>query len=186
MDNVYLPVESQQRLIALSRQTLNDFVRGIERPLPPVRDSCLQSRDYGAFVSLFKEEALRGCIGTCAPEAPLFETVIKMTKAAASQDDRVEPIAPNELTDIRIDITVLSPLASVDDPLSLEAGKHGLYIACNDRRGVLLPQVATRYRWDLRTFIEQTCLKAGLPKGVWRDPGTQLWSFTVLIIEEHE
>jgi AmmeMemoRadiSam system protein A len=186
MDNVYLPVESQQRLIALSRQTLNDFVRRIEHQPPPVRDSYLQSRDYGAFVSLFKEEELRGCIGTCAPEAPLFETVIKMTKAAASEDDRVESIAQNELAEIRIDITVLSPLAAVDDPLLLEAGKHGLYIARDDRRGVLLPQVATRYRWDLKTFLEQTCLKAGLAKSAWHEPGTQLWSFTVLIIEELE
>jgi AmmeMemoRadiSam system protein A len=185
MDDVYLPVESQQKLLALSRQTLNDFVRRIEHQLPRVHDSYLQSCDYGAFVSLFKEEQLRGCVGSCAPEAPLLETVIKMTKAAASQDDRVVPIRQDELNAIHIDITVLSPLAAVDDPLLLEAGKHGLYIARDDRRGVLLPQVATRYRWDLKTFLEQTCLKAGLPKGAWHDRGTQLWSFTVLIIEEH-
>ena len=186
MNDVYLPVESQQKLIDLSRQTLNYFVRRIDHQPARVHDSHLQSRDYGAFVSLFKEEELRGCIGSCAPGAPLFETVIKMTKAAASQDDRVQPIAQSELAAIRIDITVLSPLAAVGDPFSLEAGKHGLYVARDDRRGVLLPQVATRYRWDLKTFLEQTCLKAGLRKSAWHDPDTQLWSFTVLIIEEHE
>ncbi len=186
MDDVYLPVESQQKLIELSRQTLNNFVRRIEHQPARIHDSYLQSRDYGAFVSLFKEEELRGCIGSCAPGAPLFETVIKMTKAAASQDDRVQPIAQNELAAIRIDITVLSPLAAVGDPLSLKAGKHGLYVARDDRRGVLLPQVATRYGWDLKAFLEQTCLKAGLSKSAWRDPDTQLWSFTALIIEEPE
>ena len=108
-----------------------------------------------------------------------------MTEAAASQDDRVQPIAKSELAAIRIDITILSPMAAVRDPLSLEAGKHGVYVTRNDRRGVLLPQVATRYRWDLKTFLEHTCHKAGLPKSAWHDPDTQLWSFTVLIIEEH-
>ncbi len=184
MDSVYLPVESQRRLIALSRQTLNDFVRGIDSELPPVRDSYLVSRDYGAIVSLFKGDELRGCIGSCTPAAPLFETIIRMTRAAASEDERVEPIAQNELADIRIDITVLSPLVPIKDPLSLEAGKHGLYVVRDGRRAVLLPQVAVRYRWDVLTFIEQTCLKAGLSKGAWHEPDTQLWSFTVLIIEE--
>ena len=83
MDDVYLPVESQQKLIDLSRQTLNNFVRRIERQPAHIRDSYLQSRDYGAFVSLFNQEELRGCIGSCAPGTPLFETVIKMTEAAA-------------------------------------------------------------------------------------------------------
>jgi uncharacterized protein len=186
MADVYLPAESQQKLIDLSRQTLNNFVRRIESQAARIHDSFLQSREYGAFVSLFKEEELRGCIGSCAPGAPLFETVIKMTQAAASQDDRVPPIAKGELASIRIDITVLSPMAAVRDPLSLEAGKHGLYVARGHKRGVLLPQVAARYCWDLETFLEQTCLKAGLPKRAWHDLDTQLWSFTVLIIEERE
>ncbi len=185
MSDVYLPLESQQKLMDLARQTLDHFVGGIERGPARIHDSYLQSRDYGAFVSLFKKEELRGCIGSCAPEAPLFETVIKMTEAAASQDDRVQPIAKSELAAIRIDITILSPMAAVRDPFSLEVGKHGLYVARDGRRGVLLPQVATRYRWDLKTFLEQTCLKAGLPKSAWHTPDTQLWSFTVLIIEEH-
>jgi uncharacterized protein (TIGR00296 family) len=109
-----------------------------------------------------------------------------MTRAAASQDDRVQPLAEEELAAVRIDITVLSALTAVADPFSLEAGKHGVYVARDCRHGVLLPQVATRCRWDVKTFLEQTCLKAGLPRSAWRDPDTQLWSFTVLIIEEHE
>lgn len=186
MADVYLPVESQQKLIELSRQTLNNFVLRIDSQPARIDDSHLQSREYGAFVSLFKQEELRGCIGSCAPGAPLFETVVKMTEAAASQDDRVPPVAKSELTSIRIDITVLSPMAPVTDPLSLEAGTHGLYVARGRKRGVLLPQVAARYRWDLETFLEQTCVKAGLPKRAWHDPDTRLWSFTVLIIEERE
>jgi uncharacterized protein (TIGR00296 family) len=97
----------------LARQTLERFVRGLKRGPARIRDPYLQARDYGAFVSLHKKDELRGCIGTCAPRAPLFETVVKMTEAAAAQDHRVQPIAKNELDAIDIEITVLSALTAV-------------------------------------------------------------------------
>jgi AmmeMemoRadiSam system protein A len=184
MTNVYLPSESQRKLMELSRQTLEDFVRGIERQREEIDDPHLQSREYGAFVSLHKKEELRGCIGNCAPKARLFETVSEMTEAAASRDPRVRPVSKKELGEIRIDITVLSPLESVNDPLALEIGQHGLYIASGDQRGVLLPQVATQYGWDIKTFLEQTCLKAGLQKNAWKESDVQVSGFTALIIEE--
>jgi AmmeMemoRadiSam system protein A len=183
--SVYLPLESQHKLMNLARETLEAFVRGTERELARIHDPYLQARDYGAFVSLHNKEELRGCIGNCAPQAPLFETVIKMTEAAAAQDHRVQPIAKDELALIEIEITVLSPLGVPDDPLALEPGKHGLHIAREGRRGVLLPQVATRYGWDIKTFLEQTCLKAELPKEAWQDADTEVLCFTALIIEEH-
>ncbi len=184
MMTVYLPVESQTKLIQISRQTLESFVLGMGRWVEPIEDSYLESDDYGAFVSLHNQGELRGCIGDCAPRSPLYETVIEMTEAAASRDSRVEPIAKDELPDIRIDISVLSPLVKVLDPLSLEVGKHGLYVVRQGRRGVLLPQVATQYHWDMKTFLEQTCLKAGLRKHAWKDSDTEVSAFTALIIEE--
>jgi len=184
MTHVYLPSESQRKLIELSRQALEGFVRGIEREREQIDDPYLQSCEYGAFVSLHKKEELRGCIGNCAPKARLFETVTEMTEAAASRDPRVKPVAKKELAEIRIDITVLSPLEPLEDPLILEIGKHGLYIASGVKRGVLLPQVATQYGWDIKTFLEQTCLKAGLRKNAWRESDAQVSGFTALIIEE--
>ena len=185
MGEIYLPLESQQRLMGLARQTLEHFVRGIDRGPARIRDPYLQARDYGAFVSLHKHGELRGCIGNCAPRAPLFETVIKMTEAAAAQDHRVQPIARSELGAINIEITILSPLTAPSDPLALEAGKYGLHVARDGRRGVLLPQVAARYGWDMKTFLEQTCLKADLPENAWQDAGAEVSCFTALIIEEH-
>jgi uncharacterized protein len=184
MTNVYLPSESQRKLMELSRQALEDCVRGIKRQKEPIDDPYLESREYGAFVSLHKQKELRGCIGNCAPKARLFEIVTEMTVAAASRDPRVRPVAKKELGEIRIDITVLSPLATLEDPLTLEIGKHGLYIAAGGKRGVLLPQVATQYGWDSKTFLEQTCLKAGLRKNAWKDSDAQVSGFTALIIEE--
>jgi AmmeMemoRadiSam system protein A len=168
----------------LSRQTLEEFVRGAEKQQHAIDDAYLQNREYGAFVTLHKNDELRGCVGKCVPDAPLFETVREMTEAAASRDRRVDPIAPEELTQIHIDISVLSPLQSVKDPLNVELGKHGLYIASGDKRGVLLPQVAAECRWDIKTFLEQTCLKAGLRTNAWQESNTRVSSFTALIIEE--
>jgi len=187
MMTVYLPLESQRKLIELSRRILEDFVHGRARRAENIDDTYLESDSYGAFVSLHNKGELRGCIGDCAPRAPLFETVIEMTQAAASQDSRVEPVSESELNDIRIEISVLSPLVRTEAPLSLEIGKHGLYLARHGRRGVLLPQVATQYHWDIKTFLEQTCLKAGLRKHAWKDSDTEVSTFTALIIEEqHE
>jgi AmmeMemoRadiSam system protein A len=184
MKDVYLPLDSQRRLVALSRRALAEFVLHLERQNERMDDPYLQSREFGAFVSLHKEEELRGCIGNCAPTTPLFETVTEMTQAAAARDRRVTPISAKELTEIRIDITVLSPLQTVEDPLALEVGRHGLHIASGGKRGVLLPQVAPRYKWDIKTFLEQTCVKAGLRKHAWLEPSTRISSFTALIIEE--
>jgi uncharacterized protein len=184
MDNPQIPSESQRRLLCLARCALEDFVCGRPRPAEDVADPYLQSREYGAFVSLHKGEELRGCIGICTPSEPLYQIVVNMTQAAASQDRRVTPICKEELGDIRIDVSVLSRLELVDDPLLLEVGKHGLQVEQAGRRAVLLPQVATHYRWDMATFLEQTCLKAGLSKNAWKAPDTLVSCFSALIIEE--
>lgn len=186
MEDVYLPHVSQKRLLRLARDTLEGFVRRNAQTTEPVEDAYLQAFDFGAFVSLHKGGELRGCIGTCFPTRPLYETVIEMTEAAASRDYRVSPIYTEELPEVRIDISVLSPLWLAADPLALEVGKHGLHVACDQKCGVLLPQVATQYGWDMMTFLEQACIKAGLPKRAWRWPQTQISTFSALIIEEEK
>ncbi|MGH7928752.1 MAG: AMMECR1 domain-containing protein, partial [Candidatus Binatia bacterium] len=92
MDEIAIPLESQRRLLSLSRRTLEGFVRRVCRTAEAVDDPYLQASHYGAFVSLHLNGELRGCIGSCAPDGPLFETVIEMTKAAASRDHRMEPV----------------------------------------------------------------------------------------------
>jgi uncharacterized protein len=186
MAEVKLPVDSQRRLIEIARQTLEHVVG--RRPLDYTRpaDPFLDRASYGAFVTLFNQDKLRGCIGTCTPSEPLGEMVAHMTEAAATRDRRMKPVCGAELEQICIDISVLSPLERSENPLSLEVGKHGLHIARDRKRGVLLPQVATEYGWDMVTFLEQTCLKANLPKDAWRRRKTSVSSFTALVIEEEK
>lgn len=184
METVHIPPDSQKRLIDLSRKTLENFVLGRQRRPDRNEDPYLLSADYGAFVSLHKGEELRGCIGTCFPTRPLYQTVIEMTQAAASRDHRVAPVAGYELPEIGIEISILSPLQLARDPLSLTVGKHGLHVTSGEHRGVLLPQVAVQYRWDIETFLGQTCLKAGLPKNGWKSAEAEVMAFTALIIGE--
>ncbi len=184
MVEVSLPPESQRRLLAIARLTLERVARG--RPAEPIEsaDPHLEKIGYGAFVTLFNQKDLRGCVGICAPENSLRQIVIEMTEAAATRDRRVKPVRADELDKIRIDISVISPLERSSAPLSLEVGKHGLHVAARGKLGVLLPQVAVEHGWDTQTFLEQTCLKADLPKDAWRHPDTAVSSFTALIIEE--
>lgn len=184
MTEVYLPPESQKRLFEIARTALRLFVCHQPRAAEVPDDVYLTSGDYGAFVSLFKGDELRGCVGTCAPHRALYETVIDMTQAAASRDTRMAPVSITELADIALDITVVSPLVKAQEPLRLEIGKHGLHIARGRRRGVLLPQVASERNWDMETFLCQACLKAGLNKEAWCDPATDVHWFTALTIEE--
>jgi len=184
MVEVSLPAQSQRRLLEIARLTLERVACGRSPELIESEDPHLEKIGYGAFVSLFNRKKLRGCVGTCTPAQSLREVVIEMTEAAATRDRRVKPVRADELEEIRIDISVISSLEKSAAPLSLEVGKHGLHIAAGRKRGVLLPQVATERGWDMETFLEQTCLKADLPRDAWRRADTTVSSFTALIIEE--
>jgi AmmeMemoRadiSam system protein A len=184
MSEIAIPPESQRRLLQLSRRTLEGFVRRAVRRAEEITDPYLQTTRYGAFVSLHAIDKLRGCIGSCTPDQSLSETVIEMTEAAASRDPRMEPVRPEELAAIRIQISILSPLERAENPLALEVGQHGLHITCGGRRGVLLPQVAAEQGWDIQTFLQQSCRKAGLKENAWKDPATVISSFTALVIGE--
>lgn len=130
----------------------------------------------GAFVSLHLDGDLRGCIGTMHGERALHETVADMAVEAATNDPRFPALAPKELVRTDIEVSVLTPFVPID-PKDVVPGKHGLYIAKGPRRGVLLPQVATQYRWTRERFLAEICRKAGLPETAWKDEDARLFSF---------
>ncbi len=109
-----------------------------------------------------------------------------MAVAAASQDPRFPPLSRDELDEVDLEISVLSPLRRIKDVSEIEVGKHGIYIISPRGRGVLLPQVATEYGWDRDTFLDQTCVKAGLAPGCWRDPSTEIYIFSAQIFGEEK
>ncbi|MDI6743358.1 MAG: AmmeMemoRadiSam system protein A, partial [Smithella sp.] len=102
----------------------------------------------------------------------------EMAVAAAFNDPRFPALKKDELNQLTFEISVLSPLERIRDIHEIEVGRHGLYIVSGYNSGLLLPQVATEYRWDRETFLEQTCYKAGLNPQSWKDPETEIYIFS--------
>jgi len=138
---------------------------------------------WGAFVTLKKHDRLRGCIGYIVGEKPLIITVAEMTKAAALNDPRFPPVKQSELPDIEFEISVLTPIREIKDINEIVVGRDGIIITKNWNRGLLLPQVATENKWNLITFLEQTCVKAGLPGNSWKDKDTTIEMFSAEIVK---
>jgi hypothetical protein len=132
----------------------------------------------GVFVTLYEKTMLRGCIGQIVPSMPLAEAVAAMAEEAAFRDPRFSPVRSDELGDLRIEISVLTALQKISSTDEIEVGKHGLVIVRGRSVGLLLPQVATEYGWDKTEFLENCCLKAGLPRDAWKDKETQIHIFS--------
>jgi len=132
----------------------------------------------GAFVSLHRQGQLRGCIGYIQAYKPLYQTVTEMAVAAAFQDSRFQPLQKDELKDLEIEISALTPLKKISDIKEIEIGKHGIYIIKGFNSGLLLPQVATEYGWNTEAFLENTCHKAGLSKDAWKDKDVEIYIFS--------
>ena len=137
----------------------------------------------GAFVTLEKQNQLRGCIGNLSTSRELYRTVQEMAVAAATQDRRFSPVTAEELSELTIEISVLSPLEYVRAPSNVRVGRDGLYVSSGPYSGVLLPQVATEQRWSREEFLDQVCLKAGLAQDAWRQ-GAILYRFEAQLFSE--
>ena len=138
----------------------------------------------GVFVSLHINDALRGCIGYLDALQPLPAAVQDTAKAAALRDPRFDPVREDELQDIDIEISVLMPLEIISNPEEIKIGRDGLMIHCGKQQGVLLPQVAVRAEFEAISFIEHTCLKAGLPKDAWKLPQCEVFRFKAEVFGE--
>jgi len=171
----------QQQLLRVARQALEASVRNGQ--LPELEAFCgALAEKRGAFVTLHKAGRLRGCIGYIEALKPLYQTVAECAIAAALRDPRFDPVAPEELPALHLEISVLSPFEDIS-PEKIEVGRHGLMISQGWQRGLLLPQVATEWNWDREQFLEETCLKAGLPADAWKR-GARIQAFTAQVFGE--
>ncbi|NLE65390.1 MAG: AmmeMemoRadiSam system protein A [Elusimicrobia bacterium] len=175
----------KEELLRTARRTVETFVRTGEAPPAVSDDPRLQVRE-GAFVTLHKKGQLRGCIGLIQGDRPLVETVRDMAIAAASSDPRFDPVRPDELGDIDLEISVLSVPRVVRGAEEIELGRHGVIVSRGPfHRGVFLPQVATETGWGKEEFLSQLCSqKAGLSPQAWREAGTILEVFTADVFSE--
>jgi AmmeMemoRadiSam system protein B/AmmeMemoRadiSam system protein A len=178
------PAEKAE-LLALAKKSTETAVR-THRPLEynGSADEALM-RERGAFVTLTRNGALRGCIGYVSPMKPLSVTVRDVAAFAALRDSRFQPVAPEELSSLQYEISALSSLRRVLDVKQIEVGKHGLLMRRGGDQGLLLPQVPMEQGWDRLTFLRETCRKAGLPENAWQDEATDIFSFTALVFGDH-
>jgi len=139
----------------------------------------------GAFVTLRTHGKLRGCIGRMVSEIPLYKLVSEMAVSAAKEDPRFSQIKPSDLDGLEIDISALSPLQKIDDPLDFELGRHGIYIKKGSSNGCFLPQVATETGWTKEEFLSKCCsMKADLSPDAWKKRGIDVYIFTSEIISD--
>jgi AmmeMemoRadiSam system protein B/AmmeMemoRadiSam system protein A len=174
-DQPQLIDEDKKFLLRIAREAIEAHLD--DRRYAPVSSEGTDRR-AGAFVTINLDGELRGCIGQIKARTPLYQTVAEMAVSAASEDSRFDPLTRDEFERIQIEISVLSTLEIVRKPSDIKIGRDGLMIKLNGHSGLLLPQVATEHGWDVVEFLEQTCLKAGLPKHSHKDRSAEIYKFS--------
>ncbi len=182
-DSFHLSARERSYLLHLARSAIEAACSG--KPEPAVNPPTQRLKQpAAAFVTLTRGRRLRGCIGHIVARDPLARTVAAMAVAAAVHDPRFPPVTSREVPGLHIEISVLTPLRRIDDPTVIKVGHDGIFIRRGYLSGLLLPQVAVEFGWDRRTFLEQTCRKAGLEPNAWKDPGTEIYVFQAQVFGE--
>lgn len=181
MENL-LNNEQQKFLIGLARQAIQHYLKTEKSLKIKIKDEELKEK-RGAFVTLKVQDQLRGCIGYPLPFKPLCETIMDVAVSAATKDYRFLPLTLEELSEAKIEISVLSLPKPVKDVKKIEVGKHGIIISKGSSKGLLLPQVPVEWNWDLKTYLSHGCLKAGLDENEWKK-GVNIEIFSAQVFSE--
>jgi AmmeMemoRadiSam system protein A len=173
-------LEERTLLLQLAHDSILSELENREVPMDPPSPHLAEPR--GAFTSLYLSGELRGCVGYILPVRSVYHAVIDTARAAAFEDTRFYPVTIEEATQLKIELSVLSPPRPISAD-EVEVGRHGLLISLAGQRGLLLPQVPTERNWDRITFLDQTCRKAGLPSDAWKH-GATIEAFTAEVFGE--
>ncbi len=180
-----LSLEDKRTLMHIASTTIDRVVRGGKAPdFEVTSEDLLENR--GAFVTIHKQGQLRGCIGYIIGVKPLWETVREVAESAALRDPRFPSVSPAELDNLDLEISALSVPRIIHDVAEIQVGVHGIIMRRGYSQGLLLPQVATEYGWDRETFLEHTCMKAGLPTDAWKDSDTEIQIFSAEVFDESQ
>lgn len=172
--------QERKQLLRLAHESVRAALEGRELKVPTPSAHLTQKR--GAFTTLRLHGHLRGCIGYVVAVNPLYETIIETAAAAAFDDPRFAPVTSEDAPSLQVEISVLSPMFPIR-PEDVVVGKHGLMVAFQGRRGLLLPQVPVEWGWDREEFLREVCIKAGIPGDSWKADAT-LEAFTAEVFGE--
>lgn len=188
-DTMELTQAERQFLLHLARETLEQKLGGGELPLPKLFPPGVSVEKMnsvcGVFVTLTRGGRLRGCIGTIIGRDPLIQGVMTRAVSAALDDPRFPPVTSDELSELDLEISILTPLREIDSPDEIVIGRHGVLLEKRGHRAVFLPQVAPEQGWDRETMLDHLAAKAGLPRGGWRS-GARFQVFEALVFAEVE
>jgi MEMO1 family protein len=177
-----LKPSDRKALLAMARETIDRYLTTLTAPLARSPSPDLE-QTRGMFVTLNKHGALRGCIGEIVPEKPLYQLIGAVALKSALEDPRFPRLRHEELKDIEIEISVLTPAAPVAGADDIVVGRDGVILRKNGRSAVFLPQVATEQGWGRNEMLDQLCMKAGLPAGSWKS-GAQFLTFQAEVFSE--
>ena len=182
-----LSSEEGEKAVKLARKAIESYLKNKETIKDRLNGVFEEKR--GVFTTLTKYGELRGCIGYPYPVKRLDEAIIESAIAAATEDPRFPPVKLEEMNEIIVEVTVLTPPKKVDAPpperpKAIEIGRHGLIVKYKYFSGLLLPQVAVEYNMDEEEFLTQTCLKAGLSPDCWLFNEVELYTFEGQIFKE--
>lgn len=179
-----LSVEDKKALLALARETITRLLTAQTVPLARGLSPRLDER-RGVFVTLKKRGRLRGCIGRMVGDMPLGQLVGTMAVQSAFHDSRFDELRAEELKDVEIEISVLTPMTPVRGPEEIVVGRDGVLIRKGRHSAVFLPQVATEQGWGRDEMLDNLAMKAGLSPGAWRQ-GTEFLTFQAEVFGEAE
>lgn len=189
-----LTLEEGSFLVRLARKAVSEYLRNRKITAIPKDVSPKLMERCGVFVTLSTlhrgKKGLRGCIGFPYPTTPLTQAVIESAINSATQDPRFSPVSLNELDEIVLEVSVLTPpqLVRVDKPSGypskIKVGQDGLIVERSYCKGLLLPQVPIEWNWEEEEFLCQCCMKAGLSPDCWLLEGTKIYKFSCIIARE--
>ena len=184
---MFLSDKEKEMLLFQARESITERLVPSGRRPEPVQPTETLLQKSGAFVSLYVEGKLRGCIGTFSEDESLMENVRSMAISAAQLDSRFTPIQQEDLGDLKIEISVLTPRKKIDDIGEIILGKHGIYLRKGMNRGTLLPQVALNQEWSVIEFLGNCSkYKAGIGWDGWKTAEIYIYEAIVFNSEDQE
>lgn len=187
-EDVILTDEEKKSLLLLARKSMTHYLATGEEATPDdlgIPISCGMEQIMGAFVTLHKDGCLRGCIGEITPRRELYKAVLAHSINSAVRDHRFNPVSSNELSDIELEISALTPSKAIQSHKEIEIGKHGVVFSKGFYSSVFLPQVAPEQGWDVEETLSHLAMKAGLSANAWEE-GCDLMVFEAIVFSEDE
>ena len=177
-------------LVKAARLAVSEYLRTGKKIDIPEEVRAGFSYNAGVFVTISKDEKLRGCIGFPTPERRLCQSLLDAAVASATEDPRFLPVDKDEIGMVSFEVTVLTPPEEVrvEDPSqypsAIRDGRDGLVVKWQYGSGLLLPQVPVEYGWNETEFLYHACQKAGAPGDCWKQKGTIIMRFEGTVFRE--